>query len=614
MSSDSSMLAPILRIANDVRSHFWKIMSIKFYAWTLVWIPLSIILYRAISPLRLWNRLFVRYFSRNAAILKDYDQSSEVILGFFHPYCDMGGGGERVLWTMIEALLRHETLKKRYRIAVYSASKANKASILKGVKKTFSIDLVDEACIDRIHFIPISSSTLLEAKWYPIATMVGQCIGSAIVGFECFLRLAPDVYVDTMGVPFSYPIFYFLDPFTQILAYVHYPLISSDMLQRVREQRPSYNNNSAISGNATISSVKLVYYKILAFMYGLVGKCAGVVYANSSWTEDHIAVLWGLDKQKKTNNTDDSKSIPKKDLDKMSMEELTLDLDDCIAKIFESYESEDRQIPKETLKILERNRLQIKREKEKIHQDKGINFVRKLYPPCNTTSMSCIGLDSPRDGRHKDSKGTHYILSIGQFRPEKDHSLQLRAFSLYLSQQNEKSKKSAFHVELVLLGSTRHHQDEQLVKTLQNEAENLGISSKVHFVVNASFVDMQGWLGAASVGLHTMWNEHFGISVVEMMAAGLIVVAHNSGGPKKDIITPPNTAATSESQDGSPLHTGYLASTEEEYADCIDKALLDGNAKDANTGIRLRARKSVRSKFSDETFTQNVQDDFTLFL
>ena len=33
-----------------------------------------------------------------------------------------------------------------------------------------------------------------------------------------------------------------------------------------------------------------------------------------------------------------------------------------------------------------------------------------------------------------------------------------------------------------------------------------------------------------------MEAEHFGISVVEMLAAGLIVVAHNSAGPKLDII------------------------------------------------------------------------------
>lgn len=38
------------------------------------------------------------------------------------------------------------------------------------------------------------------------------------------------------------------------------------------------------------------------------------------------------------------------------------------------------------------------------------------------------------------------------------------------------------------------------------------------------------------IGLHTMEYEHFGITLVEMLAAGLIVVAHNSAGPKLDIL------------------------------------------------------------------------------
>jgi len=58
-----------------------------------------------------------------------------------------------------------------------------------------------------------------------------------------------------------------------------------------------------------------------------------------------------------------------------------------------------------------------------------------------------------------------------------------------------------------------------------------------------------------STGLHTMWNEHFGISIVEMMAAGLAVVAHDSGGPRMDIVTTYKGA-----------QTGYLASTSDEYA------------------------------------------------
>jgi glycosyltransferase involved in cell wall biosynthesis len=51
-------------------------------------------------------------------------------------------------------------------------------------------------------------------------------------------------------------------------------------------------------------------------------------------------------------------------------------------------------------------------------------------------------------------------------------------------------------------------------------------------------------MGRAKVGLHTMWNEHFGIGVVEYMAAGLIPVAHKSGGPLMDIVTDYNNEPT----------------------------------------------------------------------
>ena len=29
-----------------------------------------------------------------------------VVVGFFHPYCNAGGGGERVLWTAVRAIQR----------------------------------------------------------------------------------------------------------------------------------------------------------------------------------------------------------------------------------------------------------------------------------------------------------------------------------------------------------------------------------------------------------------------------------------------------------------------------------------------------------------------------
>ena len=78
--------------------------------------------------------------------------------------------------------------------------------------------------------------------------------------------------------------------------------------------------------------------------------------------------------------------------------------------------------------------------------------------------------------------------------------------------------------------------------------------------MNASYPLVLDWLSKASIGLSTMVDEHFGINVVEFMvsgaffslglgkvlivllsqAAGVIPVAHASGGPLKDIIVPFN--------------------------------------------------------------------------
>ncbi len=59
----------------------------------------------------------------------------------------------------------------------------------------------------------------------------------------------------------------------------------------------------------------------------------------------------------------------------------------------------------------------------------------------------------------------------------------------------------------------------------------MGIGELVEFHLNVTYDELKAWFGRGLIGLHTMWNEHFGIGVVEMMAAGVITIAHNSGGP-----------------------------------------------------------------------------------
>ena len=101
----------------------------------------------------------------------------------------------------------------------------------------------------------------------------------------------------------------------------------------------------------------------------------------------------------------------------------------------------------------------------------------------------------------------------------------------------------------MLLGSSRNSDDDKLVSSLKTLVCDCGIERNVDFVVNAPYSALQAHLSEAGIGLHTMWNEHFGISVVEMMAAGLVVIAHRSGGPLMDIVV--NCA-------GKPTGTRYV--------------------------------------------------------
>ena len=58
----------------------------------------------------------------------------------------------------------------------------------------------------------------------------------------------------------------------------------------------------------------------------------------------------------------------------------------------------------------------------------------------------------------------------------------------------------------------------------------------VQVLKDLRFDDLMHNIKSATFGVHTMIDEHFGISVVEMLAGGLVVLAHDSAGPKDDIL------------------------------------------------------------------------------
>jgi alpha-1,2-mannosyltransferase len=72
-----------------------------------------------------------------------------------------------------------------------------------------------------------------------------------------------------------------------------------------------------------------------------------------------------------------------------------------------------------------------------------------------------------------------------------------------------------------MVGSCRGPDDDARLQQLQQYAEQLGLADAVEWHVNVPYSELKQLLGGAVGGLHTMLDEHFGISVVEYMAAGV---------------------------------------------------------------------------------------------
>uniref|UniRef100_A0A3B4AG97 GDP-Man:Man(3)GlcNAc(2)-PP-Dol alpha-1,2-mannosyltransferase n=1 Tax=Periophthalmus magnuspinnatus TaxID=409849 RepID=A0A3B4AG97_9GOBI len=197
-----------------------------------------------------------------------------------------------------------------------------------------------------------------------------------------------------------------------------------------------------------------------------------------------------------------------------------------------------------------------------------------------------VGRELGEDGfQAKPEKKRISIVSVGQFRPEKDHKLQIQAFRELLNRNGAWEKDA---LRLVLIGGCRNEEDEERVLMLRGFCEELEVGGKVEFKVNVPFEELKKELGHATIGLHTMWNEHFGIGVVECMAAGTIVLAHKSGGPKLDIVVPFGGG-----------QTGFLADSVESYASSMETIL--SLTPEARLEIRRNARQSVE-RFSDQEF------------
>ncbi|KAL8938164.1 MAG: hypothetical protein Q9216_004041 [Gyalolechia sp. 2 TL-2023] len=429
------------------------------------------------------------------------DDEWDGIIGFFHPFCNAGGGGERVLWAAIKAT------QKRWPKAVcvvYTGDHdADKDGMLERVQNRFNIKLHPPTIV----FLYLTSRHYVLSSTWPRFTLLGQSLGSIILAYDAFSLLVPDIFIDTMGYAFALAFSKFIFPSIPTGAYVHYPTISTDMLGSLETSPTLGRGLNAGTGRGLRGSVKKQYWRLFAYLYSYVGGSVDLVMTNSSWTASHIRTLWGPVRAKRR------KPSP----------------------------------------------------------------VTVVFPP---VAVDEIIRAIPLDGASEKDRQPE-ILSIAQFRPEKNHTLLLRSFARFLRSsisdkrtEREDGKKPP---HLILIGSVRDAHDATRVYDLRLLAHELQIKSNVTFITDASWPTILSHLRTASIGANCMWNEHFGIGVVEYQAAGLISVVNDSGGPKLDIVI---------EWDGG--ETGFKASSEEEYASAFQRAL--GMGKDETLGMRRRAR------------------------
>lgn len=158
------------------------------------------------------------------------------VVGFFHPFCSGGGGGERLLWRAVHALSqlskeddgRDEHEKQQQvpplHVLIYTGDIGmNPEEIMAGVTRQFQIPLGKDGAVP-VSFVYLRGRGLLDPTRYPVLTMLGQSAGSMLLAMEALFRSTPDVFVDTIGCAFSFPIAWLAG--CTVGAYVHYPTIS----------------------------------------------------------------------------------------------------------------------------------------------------------------------------------------------------------------------------------------------------------------------------------------------------------------------------------------------------------------------------------------------------
>ena len=183
---------------------------------------------------------------------------------------------------------------------------------------------------------------------------------------------------------------------------------------------------------------------------------------------------------------------------------------------------------------------------------------RVLYPPVDIERFSSA---------YRSNSRRNKVLVISRFSPEKQIEKAIKIAQLV--------DRIEFEIVGSLVPANRPY-----FNFLQKMIQGYALEDKIRLSPNATNEELINAMSTSTVYLHTMQGEHFGVSIVEAMAAGLVPIVPAYGGCSE--IVPPE----------------YRYSTPEEAAKCICKNIYEYD-KEKREHVYDIAKQFSSSKFRE---------------
>lgn len=189
-----------------------------------------------------------------------------------------------------------------------------------------------------------------------------------------------------------------------------------------------------------------------------------------------------------------------------------------------------------------------------------------IYPPVEVKAFANAAVNNERQDK---------VVSCGRYSPEKNYENVLEV------------AKRLKEVDFAVVGSFSGEKSSNYYQKLFSMLSEMKLAN-VELLKALEFNDLLGLYGKSKIYLHSMKDEHFGIVVLEAMAAGLVPVVYQGGGPWEDIL---------RAKQG---YFGFSYKTAEEAGNIIKILLVDENVRKEI----VERNRSYTMEFSDEIFKE----------